>query len=98
MTGVQTCDLPICENDSTNADYKGSKATLFKRDLTFTRRELRDFSGWTQTRLRNHLKELIDLEYLLIESGMNGRVLQTYKLVYNGQGKDGEKFIPGVKS
>ena len=76
---------------------KGMEAQKFKRDLTFTRRELRDFSGWTQTRLRNHLKELIDLEYLLIESGMNGRVLQTYKLVYDGQGKDGEKFINGVK-
>ena len=77
---------------------EGKDTGTFKRDLAFTRRELRDFSGWTQTRLRNHLKELMDLEYLLMESGMNGRVLQSYKLVYDGQGKDGEKFIPGVKS
>lgn len=77
---------------------EGKDTATLKRDLTFTRRELREFTGWTQTRLRNHLKELIELEYLLIDSGMNGRVLQSYKLVYDGQGKDGEKFIPGVKS
>ena len=79
-------------------EREGKETSTFKRDLTFTRRELREFSGWTQTRLRNHLKELIDLEYILIESGMNGRVLQTYKLIYDGGGKKGEKFIPGVKS
>ena len=66
---------------------------LTKHDIPFTRRHLREFTGWTQTRLRNHLKELIELEYLLVDSGGNGRVLQTYKLLYHGQGKDGERWL-----
>ena len=94
---LEHIDKMLSDKFAKTEKSKGMAAQTFKRDLTFTRRELRDFSGWTQTRLRNHLKELIDLEYLLIESGMNGRVLQSYKLVYDGQGKDGEKFINGVK-
>ena len=39
-------------------------ASLRKRDITFTRRGLRDFSDWTNTRLHKHLRELIDLEYV----------------------------------
>lgn len=72
---------------------------LIKRsDITFTRRDIREFTSWTQTRLRNHLKELIDLEYIVIDSGGNGRSLQNYKLMYDGQGKDGNKFLNGLKS
>jgi hypothetical protein len=67
-------------------------------DLTFTRKQVRDFTGWTQTRLRNHLKELIDLEYVVLDSGGNGKSLQSYRLLYNGEGQDGSKFIPGCKA
>ena len=68
------------------------EATLFKRDLTFTRRELREYTGWTNTRLHNHIKELVSMEYIVME---NARInnMQTYKLIYDGRGKDGEKFI-----
>lgn len=66
-----------------------------KSDIPFTRRELREFTGWTSTRLHIHLKELVSMEYILIDCG-RGNSLQTYKLIYDGQGKDGEKFIPGL--
>ena len=68
------------------------EATLFKRDLTFTRRELREFSGWTNTRLHNHIKELVNMEYVVME---NARInnMQTYKLIYDGEGKKSGKFI-----
>jgi hypothetical protein len=61
-----------------------SEAALFKRDLTFTRRELREFSGWTNTRLHNHIKELVSMEYIIMESGRINSI-QTYKMLFNGK-------------
>ena len=77
-------------------EKEGKDTSTFKRDLTFTRRELREFSGWTNTRLHKHIKELVNLEYVLMESGRCNS-LQTYKFLYDGEGKAGEKFIPGMK-
>ena len=35
------------------------------------------------------------MEYVILDSGRSNG-LQFYKLIYDGQGKDGNKFIPGV--
>lgn len=67
-----------------------------KSGIAFTRRELREFTGWTNTRIHTHLKELVNMEYVIVESGRSNS-LQTYKLLYDGQGKDGRKFIPGLR-
>ncbi len=66
-------------------------------DVLFTRREIREFTGWTNTRLHIHLKELVDFEYLLVESGRNGLPFR-YRLAYEGQGQDGRKFVLGLKT
>jgi len=76
-------------------EKEGKDTTVLKRDLTFTRRNLRDHTGWTQTRLRNHLRELLELEYLVLDSGGNGRTLQFYRLLHTGKNSDGSAFIPG---
>ena len=52
------------------------------------------FTGQDQ-RLHIHLKELVDLEYVLIDSGRNGTLCR-YRLAYEGQGKDGSKFMLGL--
>jgi len=45
--------------------------------------------------VHRYLRELIELEYVLVENGRNG-VLQRYRLAYDGQGKDGKKFVLGL--
>ena len=65
-------------------------------DSRFTRREIREQIGWTNTRLHIHLKEILDFEYLAVEAGRNGS-LHRYRLAYDGQGKDGSKFLVGLK-
>lgn len=75
---------------------KDSELLIKKEEIQFTRRELREFTGWTNTRLHNHLKELVDMENVIMTGGCRNS-LQTYKLIYDGEGKDGEKFIPGIK-
>jgi len=67
-----------------------------KRRNCFTRRQIREATGWGQARVHRYLQELIELEYVLVESGRNGQ-LQTYRLLYDGQGKDGRKFVLGLK-
>jgi hypothetical protein len=36
--------------------------------MSFTRREIREFTGWSNYRVHTHLKELIELEYLSAEA------------------------------
>jgi len=68
-----------------------------RTEITFTRRDIRKFCGWTNTRVHRYLKELVDLEYVLIDAGRNG-ALYRYRLAYEGQGKDGSKFVLGLAS
>jgi DNA primase catalytic core len=63
--------------------------------VSFTRREIRGFTGWSNYRVHTHLKELIELEYVCadLDRGTGGH---RYRLLYDGQGKDGEKFMLGL--
>jgi len=62
---------------------------------TFSRSEIMEHTGWGKTRLHTHLRELIDLELVIKASGTKNS-LQHYKLLYNGEGKDGRKFLLGL--
>ena len=42
-----------------------------------------------------HLKELVDFEYVAIEAGRNGMPFR-YRLAWEGQGKDGKRFMLGL--
>jgi len=63
---------------------------------SFTRRQIREFSGWSNYRVHIHLKELVEFEYVSVESD---RVNNTYRyrLLYDGRGRDGSRFMPGLK-
>lgn len=63
----------------------------------FTRRQIRQHTGWTHARVHRYLRELLTLEYVVLESCSRGQ-LQTYRLVYQGEGKGGEKFLLGLRS
>lgn len=64
--------------------------------ITFTRRQVREFTGWSNFRVHVHIKELVDMEYVLIESRGGARHGRLYRLAYEGQGKDGSKFLMGL--
>jgi DNA primase catalytic core len=61
----------------------------------FTRRQLREFSGWNQTQLRLHLVRLEELEYLITHRSGHGLSV-VYELAYDGRGADGRRFLPGL--
>ena len=73
----------------------GGGATSEYQQIAFTRREIRNYTGWAQVRLHRYLGELVDLEYVLRHATGRGS-LHNYNLAYEGQGKDGSKFMLGL--
>jgi hypothetical protein len=64
-------------------------------DVLFTRRELREKSGWGDTQLKVHLGRLVELEYVLAHRADHGTG-HVYELVYDGGGKDGRRHLAGL--
>lgn len=62
----------------------------------FTQKEVMNHTGWTKNRLHIHLTELIEMELVLPESTKKNQ-LQAYKLLYNGEGQDGKRFLLGLR-
>ena len=67
---------------------------LTRERCHFSRRELREALHLGDTQLRLHLNRLADLEYLLVHRGARGACF-VYELLYDGQGGDGQPFLPG---
>ena len=65
-------------------------------EVLVTRRELREFTRWSDHQIRQHLPTLLDLEYLLPVAGRNGQQYR-YRLLWEGQGKAGARFMLGLK-
>jgi hypothetical protein len=64
--------------------------------VNFNRRELREAFKWGDTRLRTHLEELVEMEYVVPLSGLFGQTYQ-YRLVYEPTDEPG-RFLSGLKS
>jgi hypothetical protein len=69
--------------------------SLPRAEIRLTRREVRSLTGIGDTQLRLHLERLTALEYLLVHRGSRGQSF-VYELLYDGQGKDGQPFVPGL--
>jgi DNA primase catalytic core len=66
-----------------------------RSELRFTRREVRERIGWGNSQLKLHLARLVELEYLLVHNAQRGQSF-AYELVYDGKGKEGAPFLPGL--
>ena len=66
-----------------------------RADLRFSRRDVREFTGWGNTQLKLHLARLEEMEYLLVHRGKRGQSF-VYELLYEGQGQDGKPFLVGL--
>jgi DNA primase catalytic core len=69
--------------------------TITQRDFRFSRREVREATGWGNTQIRIHMDRLVDMEYVIVHRGGRGQTF-TYELVYGGNGEHGEAFISGL--
>ena len=65
-------------------------------DYLFSRKTVRDATGWGNTQLKVHLDRLEDMEYILAHKGGRGQSF-AYELLYQNEGKDGNNFVLGLK-
>lgn len=70
-------------------------AKIGRDDVRFRARELREFTGWGNSQLHLHLSRLAEMEYVLTHRADHGQGF-VYELVYDGGGKDGGRFLPGL--
>jgi len=74
-----------------------SKLKMDRADYRFTRREVRDYCGWTDIQARVHLGRLVDLEYVLVHRGGRGQQF-VYELLWDGPvaGASGGPHLSGL--
>jgi len=80
LTRIHAMVKAVCEKDS-----------IKPVDYIFTRKTIRDVTGWSDFQVRTHIKELETLEYLKCRTGAWGKEY-VYELVYDGEGSEGERF------
>ena len=66
-----------------------------RSEYRFYRRDILDSTGWSYNQLRIHMERLINLEYIIVHRGYQGQRF-CYELLYDGKGKDGKPFLPGL--
>jgi DNA primase catalytic core len=74
---------------------EAERAGLDRADVRFTRREVREHTGWTDFQVRSHMEKLVAMEYVLVHRGGRGQSF-VYELLYDGQGQDGGAFLIGL--
>src|SRR5581483_2996929 len=61
----------------------------------FSRRDVREHSGWSDFQVKMHMRKLEELEYVLVHRGGRGQSF-VYELLYDGGGKDGKPHLVGL--
>ena len=82
--------------ESVKANIRGQMEAqnLPQRQCRFTRREIRESTGWSETQTRLHLQRLEELEYVRCTGGRNGVVIQ-YELLIDAK-QPGELAAVGL--
>ena len=92
---LELVDRMVREKVEASKDGKTGKAPD-RRDITFSRRDIREYTGWPHARVQRYLRQLVDMEYLLTVAGRSGSKFN-YTLAFDGQGQAGEKFLAGLQ-
>jgi DNA primase len=74
------------------ADERCAALAMGRKELRFSRKEVRDATGWGDTQLKIHLGRLVELEYLLVHRAERGQG-HVYELLYDGDGGTGPHLI-----
>jgi len=72
-----------------------ARQSLDRDTMLFSRRWVREATGWTDFQVRTHLERLVALEYVLVHRGGRGQSF-VYELVYDGRGEERGRFLPGL--
>lgn len=66
-----------------------------RSEYRFSRRDVREFTKWSDSQLKCHLRRLEELEYLIVHRGGRGQSM-VYELFFECQGDWRQPFLPGL--
>ena len=89
----QTRRLLLLTDEMVSAECERQK--IARADFRFSRRDVRQHTGWGDTQLRVHLRRLEELEYLLVHHGGRGQSF-VYELVFERREDSGKPVLPGL--
>ncbi|MDQ7086441.1 MAG: hypothetical protein Q9Q13_00675 [Acidobacteriota bacterium] len=61
----------------------------------FTRGDVRAYTGWSDWQVRVHLGQLVELEYVVLAAGKNGRRM-SYELLFDGDPDEDRRYLAGL--
>jgi DNA primase len=66
-----------------------------RTDFRFSRRDVRQSTGWSDAQVKRHLHKLEDLEYLIVHHGGRGQTM-VYELYFERPADPSQPFLPGL--
>ncbi len=70
------------------------KEKIAQSDYRFSRRDIREYTGWSDGQLKIHCSRLSEMEYLIIHKGGRGLCIE-YELLYDGK-VDNQSHMMGL--
>jgi hypothetical protein len=89
----QTRRLLLAVDTLVTAECERQK--MARSDYRFSRRDVREATGWGDTQLKIHLHRLEEMEYLLAHRGGRGQSF-VYELVFARLADSGKPTLPGL--
>jgi DNA primase len=89
----QTRRLLLMVDEMVSKECK--RLQMERPDYLFSRRDVRQYTGWGDTQLRVHLGRLQELEYLLVHHGGRGQSF-VYELVFDRSPNDEKPVLAGL--
>ena len=66
-----------------------------RQDFRFSRRDVREFSAWSDSQLKRHLARLEEMEYLIVHRGGRGQSF-VYELFFEPSSEESQPTLPGL--
>jgi hypothetical protein len=71
------------------------KLGVTPKEYRVSRRDIREWTRWSDFQIKCHIRQLEDMEYLYSITGKKGKEY-VYELLYPGGGEDGRPFLMGL--
>jgi DNA primase catalytic core len=91
---AQTRRLLLMIDGMVTAECEREK--LERAEYRFSRRDVREFSAWSDSQLKRHLARLEDLEYLIVHRGGRGQSF-VYELFFERPADEAASMLPGLE-
>lgn len=75
------------------AEEKAKDQEIDPKAYRFNRRDIREYTGWSDNQIKAHIGQLEELEYLLVGKGERGRMYR-YELAFEAEAA--QKRLPGL--